>query len=309
MKLRELLQTEISFYGKVRYNKAYKRITLLDWITTYANKNKDMVLTCRSLYDTNKETYKTLKTQNLPAVTICGIFDNYRNMNQITKQNNILAIDIDGKDNEGIEDWDKIKKEVFRIKGVFFSSLSVSGKGIFVLVHYDTELDFNKVYNSLTNDFKELGLVIDKNCKDLTRLRFVSYDDNAITYNDREKDIEPYNKELEQTININKIPSTYNEDDEFTYKCIYHLIKECKYRANKYEDWLQDAFRLATLGEIGFVLFMYLSQVSDNYNEYDAKLKWNEAVKTTRYDKSCLVYYLGKLKSIYGEGKWKEVIK
>lgn len=309
MNTKDLMQTEISFYGKVRYNKAYKRIKLIEWLSTYQDKYKSSVLGCRSVYE-DKEQYKKMKTDNLPCVTLSAVFDEFRNIRNVTKQNPIIAVDIDGQDNPDIIDWDKVKKDVFKIKGVFLSSLSCSGRGVYVLVHYDMNLNYEDVFRALQHDFRELGLIIDKNCKDITRLRFISYDNNMMC---KYSDIEPYDK-TESKENNNEYISAFNgenpikEDDMFIFKAIHHLITKCKYRADDYFSWLQDGFRLATLGKLGYVLFMELSQLSKGYNEESANDKWKEVCRTTHYDRNSLIYYYGKLKQIYGESKWKQII-
>ena len=96
-------------------------------------------------------------------------------------------------------------------------------------------------------------------------------------------------------------------DDWFTFKTIKYLINECGYRADEYQDWLMDGFRLATFGEYGHALFMHLSQHSDNFNERVAERKWEECVRTTQMSKDCLAYYYGLAKRRLGPGWMTEI--
>lgn len=307
MKTKELLQTKISYYSNVKYSNSYKQITLYDWISNYSMKNKNIIMEIRNIYDKHKTLAKQMKSQNLPAVTITGVFNEYRRVNQVSKINPIIAIDIDRDDNPDITDWNELKYKVAKLSYVFLTSWSCSGRGIYCLVYFNNELNFEKVFNALYDDFKQMNINIDRQCKDITRLRFVSYDDNMLI---RQDEIEMYNKEKETNIivNVENKSTLLNVSNDFTYRAIYHLITECNYRSNKYEDWLQDGFRLSTFGDLGYILFMLLSMKSDNYDEQAAKNKFIECQKSTRYNTTSLTYYFKKLKDIYGD-KWMEKIE
>jgi hypothetical protein len=155
-----------------------------------------------------------------------------------------------------------------------------------------------------------MGIEIDKACKDICRLRFVSWDDDAL----EKEDVEMYDGEyLEQFMDPQFYKETrqvgeFHMDDWFTYKTIKYLINVCGYRADDYQDWLMDGFRLATFGEYGHALFMHLSQHSDNFNERVAERKWEECVRTTQMTKDCLAYYYGEVKRRIGSD-WMRVIR
>lgn len=327
MKTIELLKnTNVSFFGNVKYNRPYKTITLLDWYLKYSVYYKNMIDKIRLQYDINKKIAKKMKSDYLPCVTISAVFDSYRRIDLAKTINPVLAIDIDYDDNPHIEDWDHLKETVSELPFVFLTSYSCSGKGLYCLVYFDTNKDLNKIFNALQDDFKQLGIIIDKNCRDITRLRFVSWDDK-ILIKPEDIDIDIYNKEMD-LVPVQKIimnneytygskyinetefiqkHQTINETDDFIYSAVYHLITQCNYRANDYHTWLQDGFRLATFGEYGFILFMLLSMNSDNYDEHAAKQKFLECKKTTRYDKSSLIYYFSLLKNHYGKD-WRRLI-
>lgn len=305
MKVQELLKTKISYYSNVKYSNSYKDITLYDWITKYSLENKQKINQIRALYDISHTRAKMMKTENLPAVTITGVFHEYRRIDLVSHINPILAIDIDRDDNPDINNWDELKIRISKLPYVFLTSYSVSGKGIYCLVYFDNTLDVKLVFNALYEDFKEMGIIIDKNCKDITRMRFVSYDDNILI---RQNDIEQYNKTLDNYKNQNYVQvGTINASNELIYRSIYYLITKCNYRADDYYDWLKDGFRLATFGEYGYMLFRLLSQKSNNYDRQYMEEKFQECVRTTKYSKDCLVYYFGLLKKKLGPN-WREII-
>lgn len=308
MTAKELLNTKISYYSNIRFSNSYKDITLLEWISKYSIKYKNTIEEIRKLYGNHKSTAKQMKRDNLPAVTITGVFHEYRRIDLVTTINPIIAIDIDRDDNEQIEDWEELKNKISQLPYVFLTSYSCSGKGLYCLIYFNTELNFEKMFYSLECDFKEMGINIDKNCKDITRLRFVSYDENLLI---RQNEIEQYNKEKEKPIElVNKEieESKMMESDAFIYKSIYYLIMEDQFRANTYSSWLTNGFYLSTFGNYGMFLFMLLSQKSQNYDRNQAMKQFNECRKRTRYNKDCLVYYFGILKQLHGKD-WKRIIK
>lgn len=305
----ELLNNNISYYYRINYNISRKDIKIIDWISKYSLKNKNTILKIRELYSNpeTKKIGKEMKSLNLPAVTISGVFHGYRRISDVTKLNPIIAIDIDKDDNPHIKDWNELKYKVAELPYVFLTSYSCSGQGLYCFIYYNMDLDFNKMFNALESDFKDMNIIIDNNCKDITRLRFISYDDNILI---RQGEVEQYNKEKEIEINLQnkEYNDDINESDEFIYKAIYYLIIEDKYRANKYNIWLKNGFILSTFGNKGLILFLLLSQLSDNYDRDKAIQQFNICQSKTRYTKSSLSYYFSILKDIHGI-KWKDIIK
>ncbi len=98
----------------------------------------------------------------------------------VVKINNIIAIDIDADDNPTLS-VDKMKEIVKKLPYVRYCSLSVGGKGIYCLVPFAKEFankdNFKEVFLSLQHDFAEMGIIIDKQCWNINRPRYVSYDD------------------------------------------------------------------------------------------------------------------------------------
>ena len=305
MKANELLNLEVSYYSRCTYNKSYKTIRLYDWISKYTLRNCGKIMSIRKMYEEDPTKAKKMKADNLPCITVTGGFNECRRVDLAKKLNPIFVIDIDKADNPDIEDWNELKKKVASLPYVFLTSYSCSGRGVYAMIYFDINVDVAKMSNALYEDFKQMGIIIDKQCKDITRLRFISYDDNILI---RQNEIEMYNKELE--IEQPVITNTYgsiNESDAFIYQAIYHLITKCNYRSNRYAEWLQDGFRLATFGDLGYILFMLLSMRSDNFDEQAAKDKFAECTRTTKYTKASLVYYFGRLKEYYGDN-WKQII-
>ena len=307
MKVKDLLNSKISLYKRVNETKS-QTITLDDWLHKVTPAAKKVVTDIRFTNVSDPKAAKAMKTLNLPCCTISGVFEGERKASLVTEKNPVICIDID-KIPDGIP-IEELKKEVFELPYVFYVSLSARGEGIFALIYYNKDNDFLTTFKALEQDFRDLDIEIDKACKDICRLRFVSWDAEPL----EKEEVEMYDGEyLEQFAD----PQFYKEtkkkdtqiqtDDWFTFKTIKYLINNCGYRADEYQDWLMDGFRLATFGEYGHALFMHLSQHSDNFNERVAERKWEECVRTTQMTRDCLAYYYGEAKRRIGPGWMSEI--
>ena len=131
--------------------------------------------------ETNEKEYKRLKLQ-MPMFTVsCSCGNSAKNIDKYT---NILCIDIDEKDNKQTN-IEEIRKKVNNLPYTLFSSISVGGKGLYCLVAVDgEEKDFINHFKALEDDFQRMNIIIDKSCKNLNRLRVISYD-TAAYYNEK----------------------------------------------------------------------------------------------------------------------------
>ena len=79
--------------------------------------------------------------------------------------NNLIAIDLDAKDNEGVT-IEEMRKRINSLPYVMYSSLSVGGKGMYVLIPISesNKNDFKSVFKALEEDFIKLGLKLDSSC-------------------------------------------------------------------------------------------------------------------------------------------------
>ncbi len=124
----------------------------------------------------------------LPAVTLSGNFTR-RNVAGLIGHSGYVCIDIDDKHNPDITDWPALRDDLANIPEVYFSALSVSGRGVFLIIPISNPERHVDHFQALEIAFKKAyGITIDKSCKDVSRLRFVSSDghatinENAIVY-------------------------------------------------------------------------------------------------------------------------------
>ena len=98
---------------------------------------------------------------------------------EVEHVNNLIAIDLDEKDNKGLS-LEEMRKRVNSLPFVMYSSMSVGGKGMYALITIaeDNKNDFKGVFKALEEDFIKLGLKLDSSCVNVNRERYMSFDDN-----------------------------------------------------------------------------------------------------------------------------------
>jgi len=168
------------------------------------------------------EAYRSAK-QQLPAVCFCGTFFTKRAIKNIKTITGFIIPDLDH-----LENIDNIFELLCQDENIWFAFKSPSGDGIKCGMRsqeINSDSDLKSVFKKVSVYFKEIyNIEIDKACKDISRLTFVSYD---------------------KTIFINQKPTyfTWNqpkpvdfeitdtEDWEFVYgrKVLSHACKEIEY--------------------------------------------------------------------------------
>ena len=309
MTINDIFNKKVDIFG---CSKSSSRIwyttTLKYFLTKLAIKNKDKIDKLREINAVDEKAAKEYKGYNLVACTISATFNEYRLIEKVKEMNGLIAIDIDKDKNVGL-DVNKAKEDVMKLKYVALTMLSCRGEGIWCLIPYNKENDFRETFLALKEDFYNIGYTID-NCKDETRLRIISYDDNILV---RQGEIEEYNKT--KHIDIPDKKDYDGQEWELTKDnmkdivlSIYILTNYCAYTSDDYYEWLLDGFRLATIPnkDIGLKLFTMISENSSNFKSHkDVEEKFNECCKTTKYNTRILGYYINKVRELYGT-EWKQ---
>lgn len=135
---------------------------------------EDLIKKCRTIVD-HKER-NDFKAKYLPSLTVSSVCKDWRKEENVINHTGLILFDIDKDHNPGIDDWPKLRDEIFKSDKVVCCFLSASFNGLaFVLKivpghHKD-------VFYSIEHEFKNLlNIIIDKSGKDIVRLRFISYD-------------------------------------------------------------------------------------------------------------------------------------
>lgn len=144
---------------------------------------RDTILLMRSLYVTDHDRYEALKDK-LPAHVFSGKFVGGHGKEHLVEYNQLLTIDIDKLEEDEIE---RIGGQLRDDPYVYAFWLSPSGrgyKGLVLLDYGEVELNdpaywHREAFNQLDIYFTtQYGITLDKKCKDVPRLCYVSFDPN-----------------------------------------------------------------------------------------------------------------------------------
>lgn len=223
------------------------------------------------------EEYKNTKKM-LPCATLSGKFK-YRKGSELLQHTGYICLDIDRGDNTNISDWQNVKFALTHRPEVALLMKSCSGLGYFALVklaHPDQHLE---QYISLEREYASLGISLDKACKDVTRLRFATWDDD---YYINEK-VLPYTGAcadiaLKPKLNLAPRMNTDYSGDK-TLNLVEGLVKIIEQNhvdiTDNYQEWVRIGYSLATLGEVGRSYFHRVSCMSSKYNAVKCDKQFN----------------------------------
>lgn len=183
------VDSEISIYKS--FSSDPVSVPLMSWL--HWNKNgcnySSQVLEYRRTRD------KTLK-DTLPCATLSGVFQGGRRKEHLVSRTGWVALDIDAKDNPG-KNAEFIRDQLAKITNVAYSGLSVSGKGVWVLLKLSHPECMQEHFEMLKKDFAYLDIQLDETKgKNVNDARFLSYDPDAII----KDEVEVYTKRKKQVI-------------------------------------------------------------------------------------------------------------
>ncbi len=243
-------KSKISFFG---YYGGEPRDTNLWWCLT-TDRYKAKVEAIRTMSDAEK---KRKKKQQLPGFTPSGCFSE-RRAKGLINHSGYICLDIDGKDNPHITDWQRFIHDVGRkYPFIAYAGLSVSGKGAFLIVpikHTERHTQhFVDLVKELTPD-----VIVDKSGRDVSRYRFMSY--NADPY--LNPDADTYEKFIEPKKAERKDYAGTDRGVQLLYDAVMASGKNI---TERYSDWLALACSLRDVPN-GRQMFHDISTFDSRYN-------------------------------------------
>ena len=283
----ELDNINIGFYLNAKSTKRSNIVRLIDFLLPVQNYIKDTIMKLRSITDEKQQ--KEYKLSHLCGVTMSALLGESRTTNNVILYNNIMCIDVDEEDNKVLfskYDIEYIKEKVFELSFVYCVCLSCRGKGFYFIVPIPDSKHIDIYYTSMYYKLKKYGINIDKHCKDVTRIRFCSYDENILIKRDceikvfDEISVEQINEKKAELINakrrILKIRHhSHNEQMKYLEQTIDFLISKGFDTGEHWAEWATVGKYLKTLGEDGRILFHRLSETMSGYKSYeDVEKNW-----------------------------------
>lgn len=274
-----LLNTKVSIME--RHN-ILKTSSLYNAIIMGKEHKKEIEAVRRIDRQANESEYRRAKDNILSFTPSCVCKGKTGKAENVEHVNNLIAIDLDAKDNEGVT-LETMRTKINSLPYVMYSSLSVGGKGMYALIAISesNKNDFKAVFNALNEDFKALGLTLDGSCVNVNRERYMSFDDNEYW----NKQCEIYTRKINIPTQVNGHPTRVeiNANKPLTqreYNKVKSMVEDIK--ANKvqlsknHDDTLKIANAIANIwGEEGRTLLHLIRSQRSGYDEYKTDCKFD----------------------------------
>ncbi|WP_397444836.1 BT4734/BF3469 family protein [Polaribacter sp. R77954] len=294
MKKKSILDIQISCFASYLATES-KNINLLTWLSS--KKYCSEVEKIRATKDENLK--KNLKSK-LPAITPSGLFSK-RNSKSLITHSGFMQIDIDFKDNTHIKNYGDLKQQISNIKEVAYCGLSVSGNGYWGLIPISEPTKHKQHFEALLLKFKYLGINIDKNCKDVARLRGYSYDNDAYFNHSAEKFNQVLKEEKKKPFSYNHFVTNHSESTKNKVEKCINLIQSKRIDITaSYDNWFSIGCSIANeFGETGRVYFHIISRINEKYSEKETDKQYSHCLKNTYNYSIATLYYYCKLNNIH----------
>ncbi len=267
---------KVSYFSKATDSKP-KTIELFDWLKATIEPSPKLLKIVRDYRITGEN------KQKIPCVTISASFKENRDLEHIDTINELICLDVDKKANP-VADMELIKTMFSQHKCCLYTGYSVSRNGIYAIFRVSKDKDLLHWFEYFEKRLKDIGIIIDKSCKDYTRLRFFSVDKNAY-FNPEAKLLEIKKKAKTQRINKNI------EDYDKVMKVISLIEQHNIDITSDYEDWVKIAGALNhSFGENGRDMFHRISKFHPDYSSKKTDKKYDHCRKMGRVNIGSLFF-------------------
>ncbi len=252
---------------------------------------------------TGKKERQDAKKRLLPIITPSVTLRGKRDTEHISGYTDIICIDIDKADNP--DNMDKVLNILKSLPYVALAQRSASGEGYCAFIPIKSGYNHYEHFLALEKDFAEMGITIDKACKDAVRARYYSYDEDryvnpacsvyvkrlAVQSKERDK------SDLTQQV----VEPVYSITTVGSGDWVTDLDKACLELDGfdvcpSYQAWVEVGSALAKeLGENGRVYFHKLSKGYSQYDVAETDDKYSELMQHAHdyaYNKGTIFHYI-----------------
>lgn len=226
------------------------------------------------------EQIKEAKKQ-VPAVSPSCIFTGRHKGANVKEHTGILCLDIDGSKNPDIAQ-PAARARVYADQYTFAGHVSVSGSGICLYVQIEPE-QHEAAYLQLEAYYRQAwGVITDPACKNVSRLRFVSYDPAVYRNTEARQFItrkQRFNKDRQQARHSVDRPAVQGSGQHF--EAILSQILAARYDLTGTQyDWVRVGFAIADgYNEGGRQYFHELSQFHPKYKQAETDGQFTKCLK------------------------------
>ncbi|MDE6183672.1 MAG: hypothetical protein K2F53_04530, partial [Rikenellaceae bacterium] len=162
----------VSLFSRYTDPKPIGKVSLFYFLTTGQHKYRKQIEEIRQCESERK---RRLLKSKLPAITPAGEFSRRCNTG-LLRHSGFVCVDIDGKDNPDITDFETVKASLADFPGLAYAGLSVGGNGLYLLIRIATPESYAEHLNAIMSDLCRREIIADRSCKDIARLRGISFD-------------------------------------------------------------------------------------------------------------------------------------
>jgi len=259
---------QITYLPNIRQSAKHHTIQIADYFALVrSGQHLALIEAYRNTKALSKDEQAEAK-QRIPAVTISGVFkDNVSNANLI-QHSGLICIDFDA-----VDDVARLKSELAKDPYTFAALLSVSGNGLAALVKIEPERHLDAFNGLKQYYFRNYGQLIDQSCKNVSRLRFLSYDP-LLYVNESAKTFKEYPKKEAKPKQVHTV-LTGNEFDELIdricrggYDLTEGAYNKCQMLTRSHEGEIISDLdsvvlcRLSYIRQVGYLHIVILSKCS-----------------------------------------------
>jgi len=283
----------------------------------------------------------------LPGATLSGLFSLYedeslthpgqrvmvsRRETHLKQHTGWLAIDIDLQDNMQLSHFENIRMVARFRPEIGLLMRSCSGTGYFGLVRLAYPDRHKEQFKALLKEYAALGIMLDKQCGNIGRVRFASWDDADHIYINN--NVQPYrglvvdepqvvpqanfNYRQRAYQNQRQASSVYSTDGNRDYSAFWNdtrtqdrlvelivksLVAHGINITESYDEWTKAGWALKA-HPYGEQLFHQLSACSQKYNAAQCAQKWRQLGRSNTVSYAYLIHAC---KQNLGEGEYHSI--
>lgn len=221
---------------------------------------------------------KELK-QQLPAFMPSGVFTK-KTADGLQEHSGFICIDIDKKDNADVDNFGKLKEFVYQVPQIAYCGLSVGGVGFFCLIPIADPAKHVDYFRAIERHFKRCGITVDRQCYNVNRLRFVSYD--PAPYINTAAKVYDYILPIKDYSPAQVLGREITGDEaKGKFEAVLREVEATKIDiTGNYGQWFEILCAIAsTFGESGREYAHAVSKWYESYSPGETDYKYSEALK------------------------------